>query len=34
MITAYAHPFARTDRSAMGRWWWTIDKFLLKAVGA
>ncbi len=34
MTTAYAHPFARTDRSAMGQWWWTVDKLLLAGVGA
>src|ERR1700761_9444521 len=27
-----AHPFARTDRSALGIWWWTIDRWLLAAV--
>jgi cell division protein FtsW len=34
MTTAYAHPFARTDRSALGQWWWTVDKLLLASVGA
>jgi cell division protein FtsW len=28
-----AHAFARTDRSALGIWWWTIDRLLLAAVG-
>jgi cell division protein FtsW len=28
----YAHPFARTDRSAFGLWFWTIDRLLLAAV--
>ena len=27
-----AHPFARTDRSALGVWWWTMDRMLLGAV--
>jgi len=31
-MTAYAHPFARTDRSALGLWWWTVDRYLLAAV--
>jgi cell division protein FtsW len=26
-----AHAFARTDRSALGIWWWTIDRLLLAA---
>ncbi|HYB08759.1 MAG TPA: putative peptidoglycan glycosyltransferase FtsW [Alphaproteobacteria bacterium] len=26
--------FARTDRSVIGRWWWTVDKWLLVAIGA
>ena len=25
-------PFARTDRSALGMWWWTTDRFMLGAV--
>lgn len=29
-----AHPFARTDRSALGVWWWTTDRMLLGAVVA
>lgn len=33
-MTAYAHPFARSDRSALGQWWWTVDKLLLAGVGA
>src|ERR1700761_9233590 len=28
----HAHPFARTDRSALGVWWWTTDRYLLGAV--
>ena len=27
-----AHPFARTDRSPLGVWWWTTDRLLLGAV--
>ena len=29
---AHAHPFARTDRSPLGVWWWTTDRMLLGAV--
>lgn len=29
---AHAHPFSRTDRSALGVWWWTTDRLLLGAV--
>jgi cell division protein FtsW len=29
---AHAHPFARTDRSALGVWWWTTDRLLLGSV--
>ncbi|WP_369672587.1 hypothetical protein, partial [Enterococcus faecium] len=31
---AHAHPFARTDRSPLGVWWWTTDHLLLGAVAA
>jgi cell division protein FtsW len=31
-VSAYTHPFARTDRSAFGLWFWTIDRLLLAAV--
>ena len=24
--------FARTDRSALGQWWWTVDRWTLAAV--
>jgi cell division protein FtsW len=24
---------ARTDRSVVGRWWWTVDRWTLAAVG-
>ncbi len=27
-----AHPFARTDRSPLGMWWWTTDHILLGVV--
>jgi cell division protein FtsW len=26
--------FARTDTSVLGRWWWTIDRWILVALGA
>jgi cell division protein FtsW len=29
-----AHAFARTDRTAMGQWWWTVDRWMLGVVGA
>lgn len=32
--SGYAHPFARTDRSAVGLWWWTVDHWLLGGVAA
>ncbi|MDP6342603.1 MAG: cell division protein FtsW, partial [Alphaproteobacteria bacterium] len=25
--------FARTDTSVVGRWWWTVDRWTLLAVG-
>ncbi len=25
--------FARTDRSLLGQWWWTVDRFLLIGIG-
>jgi cell division protein FtsW len=25
-------PFARTDRSVLGRWWWTVDRWTLAAL--
>ena len=27
------HAFARSDRSALGQWWWTVDHWLLGAAG-
>ncbi len=29
--TAPTHAFARSDRTALGLWWWTIDRWLLGA---
>ena len=26
--------FARSDTSVLGRWWWTVDRWTLTAVGA
>jgi len=31
---SYTQPFARTDRSALGVWWWTVDHWLLGGVAA
>ena len=31
-MTTQAIPFARTDQSALGRWWWTVDRWSLAAV--
>ena len=25
--------FARNDRSILGRWWWTVDRWTLGAIG-
>lgn len=33
-MSTNAHAFARTDRSPVSVWWWTIDRWLLGAVGA
>ena len=30
-ITFQPHAFARTDRSRLGVWWWTVDRWLLGA---
>ncbi len=32
-MTSFAHPFARTDRSPLAQWWWTVDRGVLAAVG-
>jgi len=29
-----AHAFARTDRTPIGMWWWTVDRWMLGVVGA
>ena len=34
MTPSHAHAFARNDRSRLGVWWWTTDRWLLGAVGA
>ncbi len=31
-VNPNAHPFARTDRSALGVWWWTTDRLLMGSV--
>jgi len=31
---AQPHPFARTDRTPLGVWWWTTDRLLLGTVAA
>ncbi|MFN3583121.1 putative lipid II flippase FtsW [Phenylobacterium sp.] len=28
-----AHAFPRSDRSALGMWWWTVDRWMLGVVG-
>ena len=33
MNSQQAHAFARSDRSPIGMWWWTIDRWLLGVVG-
>jgi len=32
--SSYAQPFARTDRTAVGLWWWTVDHWLLGGIAA
>ncbi|WP_309646006.1 putative lipid II flippase FtsW [Phenylobacterium sp.] len=34
MKPTQAHAFARSDRSQMGVWWWTTDRWMLGAVAA
>jgi cell division protein FtsW len=29
MTPSQAHAFARSDRSALGMWWWTVDRWML-----
>ncbi|HEY3947804.1 putative lipid II flippase FtsW [Phenylobacterium sp.] len=31
-MTAQAHAFARSDRSPIGVWWWTVDRWMLGVV--
>ena len=31
-VSQPTHAFARTDRSPVGLWWWTMDRWLLAAV--
>ena len=33
MIASPAHAFARTDRTAIGVWWWTVDRWLVGVIG-
>ncbi|WP_421930931.1 putative lipid II flippase FtsW [Phenylobacterium sp.] len=33
MNPTQAHAFARSDRTPVGVWWWTIDRWMLGAVG-
>ena len=33
MTAQQAHAFARSDRTPVGVWWWTIDRWMLGAVG-
>jgi cell division protein FtsW len=32
LLANHAHAFARSDRSKVGMWWWTTDRWLLGAV--
>jgi cell division protein FtsW len=31
-VTARSHAFARSDRSAVGVWWWTVDRWMLGVI--
>ncbi len=33
MSAPSAHAFARSDRTALGVWWWTVDRWLVGVVG-
>ncbi|WP_374473158.1 putative lipid II flippase FtsW [Phenylobacterium sp.] len=33
MTPSQAHAFARSDRSPIGVWWWTVDRWMLGVVG-
>ena len=30
--TSHAHAFPRSDRSPLGVWWWTMDRWMLGVV--
>jgi len=32
--SSYSQPFARTDRTAAGLWWWTVDHWLVGGIAA
>src|ERR1700742_540233 len=32
MTPSQAHAFARSDRSPIGVWWWTVDRWMLGVV--
>ncbi|WP_334163890.1 putative lipid II flippase FtsW [Phenylobacterium sp.] len=32
-VPSQAHAFARSDRSPIGVWWWTVDRWMLGVVG-
>lgn len=34
MSQSHAHAFSRNDRSRLGLWWWTTDRWMLGAIGA
>ena len=31
-VNSNAHAFARSDRTALGVWWWTVDRWMLGVV--